>query len=203
MKCKMTFIEPMLGTLSGNPQLASEYIISKHPNKQALPTDEVQTLRDPEEDIEKETTYFARDENGRCHLWDYQVRGFLKAAHYSIILAEEFTKKDLKAVSLTQYMYKRTITNCIFVFPRRLIIQGAEPDGILERPMRVETMKGDRVCLGRSERMPAGAFVEFEIDCLNAKYHEWIIRWLDRGKYFGISQWRNAGYGRFSYVLQQ
>ncbi len=68
----------------------------------------------------------------------------------------------------------------------------------LERPMRVSTAQGERVCLARSETVPTGSTVTFTVTLLKDNLESHVYEWFDYGKLRGIGQWRNSGKGRFS-----
>lgn len=198
MKIKITFSEPVLGTLSGNKEIAEEFIISRHPDGQS--EEESQCI--PEEELEKSSTIFARTD-GRPHLWNYQIEGFFKEACAAMIHIGTMTKEELKKVRLTEYLYKKTIDEAIFVSPRKIFLElpdGGELD-FCERPLRGQTMRGERIALARSEMAPLGTIVEVEISVLNPKLSDFVKKWLDYGALKGIGQWRNSGMGRFSWEL--
>ena len=95
--------------------------------------------------------------------------------------------------------YKKTIDKQIFVFPRKIYL--ILPEGgkvtFIERPLRGETMRGERICLARSESVPAGTTIHIEISCLNKKLEGFIPQWLKYGRLMGLGQWRSSGMGRF------
>jgi len=200
MKVKITFTEPLLGTISGNREITEEFIASKNPNGvdpaeiEAIPLDET---------IEKSSTIFARNPDGKPMLWDYQIKGFFKEVCLAMIEHDLLTQKELKDVRLTSYLYKRTIDKQIFIFPRQILIQGldSEPLKFTERPLRGQTQRGERICLARSETIPAGASIVVEIRILNKKLEPFIPQWLTYGILSGLGQWRNSGCGRFSWEL--
>ncbi len=200
MKIEIEFTEPLLGTLSGDPEIATEFILSKNPNNN---TDEAECL--PNDDaLEKGSTVFPRTPAGEPLIWDYQMKGFFKSACEAMITSGKYTKEALKKYRLTMYMYKKTIDKLVFANPRRILIQ--LPDKVdaahldfLERPLRGDTMRGERVCLARSEMIPAGAKVSFEVECLNSKLEKFVKEWLDYGRLMGMLQWRSSGMGRFSW----
>ena len=76
LKCRLTTIETMLGTASNNKELHSEFIASKAPDAPSR-EEEIEAVG-VEEVIEKGTTVFSRDEDGRPILWDYQIKGVLQ-----------------------------------------------------------------------------------------------------------------------------
>jgi len=202
MKIEITFTEPLLGTLSGNKEIAEEFILSNHP--QGISKDELEAMADLPEAMEKSSTFFARNEDNNPMLWDYQIKGFFKEACSAMIHTDTMTKEELKKVRLTEYLYKKTIDQQIFVAPRQLVLQlpkGIDKDKLpfCQRPLRGQTMKGERISLARSEQLPAETKIEIEVICLNAALIDFIKRWLDYGALKGLGQWRNSGMGRFSW----
>jgi hypothetical protein len=207
----LKFTEPLLGTLPGDPKVAQEYIISRRDQSKApegatgTAEEEAQALEESDEEVlEKKSTVFARQDNSPI-LWDYQIKGFLKEACHVRIGTETMTKEELKKIKLSLYSYKRTIDGLIFVFPRKIPIQnfGDLPLQYLERPLRGETMKGERVALARSEMIPAGASIDIEIKLLNTKLADFVKQWLEYGALRGLGGWRNASYGRFETRYKQ
>lgn len=204
MKIEVTFIEPVLGTLAGDPSIATEFILSKR--EDGVAADEVETLP-PEEAIEKSSTIFPRLYNspedrgkgGVPFIWDYQWKGFFKSAFEVLCTGDQHKKETLKKARISLWMLQKTVDKMIFVNPRRTpVIFEGETD-FLERPLRGRTMKGERVCLARSERIPAGATCEIEIKTLNQNLWPYIEESLDYGELMGMLQWRSGGYGRFTW----
>jgi hypothetical protein len=196
MKVKLTFIEPLLGTLSGNKQVAEDFIVAKHPD--GMSKDEMDALIDVPEALQKASTYFSRFDE-KPHLWDYQVKGFFKGGCAALISTGEWTKEALKKFRLTQYLYKKTIDQLVFVYPRIIPLDLAGDLTFIERPLRAETIKGERIALARSEAAPVGTAIEIEVRWLNDNLEEWIRRCLDYGELVGLGQWRNGSYGRFTW----
>lgn len=200
MKQKITieFTERLLGTLSGNRDAATEFILAKHPNGHAA--DEDEALVNGEEVLEKTTTFFPADGKGPF-LWDYQIKGFLKEAMECVVDSGQYTKEELKPAGLSLYgpTCRRRFDRLVFVGPRKIYLNlpRGESLGFWERPLRAQTMKGERVSLARSQTAPAGTTITFEIETLNPKLDPYIAECLDYGKFRGIGQWRNSGAGRF------
>lgn len=202
MNIELTFTEPLLGTWAGDPKLASEFIAARNPNGPAA--DEQEVIEGLDEQLHKASTVFARDEQGRAFIWDYQVKGFFKEACQAMIGTGAFAKEELKKVSLTSYLRKRTIDQQLFVTPRRIPL--ILPDGIkklefCERPLRAETMRGERIALARSEMAPAGTRAVIDIIVMNPKLGDFVTKWLDYGRLTGMGQWRNSGMGRFEWKV--
>lgn len=201
LKVVAEFTEPLLGTLSGNKELAKDYIASKAPD--GAKDDELIIIENIDEKVEKSSTIFNRDENGPF-LWDYQIKGFIKESLLAIILSGNHTKEELKKFRLTQYMLQKTIDLQVFVSPRRipLVLPDGAETSFLERPLRAKTMQGERIALARSETAPVGTICKFEILTLQDNLEQWIKMALEYGGLHGLGQWRNAGYGRFSHVIE-
>lgn len=195
-KIRLIFTEPLLGTLSGNKEIAGEFILSKYPGK-GLSQDEVDAQPDPCEELEKISTLFARDAEGRPILWDYHIKGFFKDA--CGMLKRGYG--EMGKMSRLLKPHKKLVDGCIFVFPRQIVIQVAGEIGWEQRPIRVQTAQGERVALARSERIPAGSSLEFEILLLDARLFQQVDEWLDYGALRGLGQWRNGSFGRFGWEI--
>ncbi len=185
MFVRLTFIEPLLGTLSGDPKLAEDFIMSKHP--EGIQEDEQESL---DETMKKGTTYFARNSDGQPILWDYQIKGFFKDACSMMLRVAKVA--ELKA-------HKKIIDGLIFVKPRKIILNLSGDLTFIERPLRGQTAQGERIALARSESAPAGTIIEFEVLLLKKSLKKYIINWLDYGPLRGLGQWRNSGMGRFEW----
>lgn len=57
--------------------------------------------------------------------------------------------------------------------------------------------QGERVALANSESIPAGAWIEFTVQCLTDGLAGAVTEWLDYGMLRGLGQWRNSGKGRY------
>lgn len=199
MKVRIEFIEPVLGTLAANKEVAEDFVVNKNPKgAQQDELDAVDRI-DVEKELEKITTVFPRNEEGQPFIWDYQVKGHFKGACEAMIHGDCFTKEELKKLRLTQYLYKKTIDQLLFVAPRRMVLclPNGDPLGFCERPLRGQTMRGERIALARSEQAPIGTTFECIIEVLNKNLAPFIEVWLTHGKLSGFLQWRNSGMGRF------
>lgn len=110
LKCKLTTIEALLGTASNNKALHSEFIASHAPD--APSREEEIAAVGVDEVIEKGTTVFSRNEDGRPILWDYQIKGFFKDACGVLRKVKGTKSSKIKA-------YKKEIDGLIFVQERR------------------------------------------------------------------------------------
>jgi hypothetical protein len=192
MKIKITLTEEMLGTASANPDIHREYIASKAPDASGI-EEEVAAIGAAAA-LQKAITVFPK-ENGKPFLWDYQVKGFLKEAVGIMI---ELSPKEIKVgkTKLTKWTHKRIVDNFVFVYPRKIFFNG-EMDAVCTRPLRADTMQGERVSLASSETIKAGATIQCEIELLVPSLDELIRSCLDYGHNKGLGQWRNSGKGRF------
>ncbi len=195
IKIKITLTEPMLGTKSANEEIFTKFIAAKRPEGEAA--DEIEAAKRLNEELdekEKSMTCFHRMADGRPMLWDYQVKGFFKDACGALRTVPKSASGELKA-------YKKIIDGQIFVKERTIPIvmpEGGEI-GICERPLRAQTMQGERVALAKSEQVPAGSVMNVTIVLFNAALEKVVREWLDYGMFRGIGQWRNSGMGRFTY----
>ena len=94
--------------------------------------------------------------------------------------------------------YKKEIDGLIFVSPRQIVFDNAEMD-ICQRPLRAQTMQGERVALAMSEEIKAGATIVVTFSYYLDSQEKLIREWLDYGQLRGIGQWRNSGKGRFTW----
>lgn len=187
MKIRITFTEPLLGTLSGDNELAKDYILTKHPG--GISQDELDAQQPVEEVTEKASTIFAR-ENNQPMLWDYQIKGFFKDACSMMLRVAKV--EDLRA-------YKKIIDGLIFVKPRKILLNLSGELTWTERPLRASTAQGERIALARSETAPAGTSFDIEILLLKKDLEKYVKNWLDYGVLRGLGQWRNSGMGRFEW----
>jgi hypothetical protein len=184
---KVTFITPVLGA-QPTRDVASEYIASKvEETAGQLPDDEWASLP---ESLEKGTTVFHKFSNGQPLFFDYQFKGFLKEAGRLF--------NGLRGVRAL----RSKIDNMVFVEPRQIAIHLPEGGMIdyLERPLRAETAQGPRVALARSEKLPEGTWFECDLQVYDGPITDEILRdLLTYGADKGLGQWRNGGYGRFTF----
>lgn len=202
-KVRVTFMEEVLGTASGDPELHDTYIASKAPD--ALSREEEVAALGVGDVIEKGMTVFPRLEDGTPFVWDYQFRGFIKEAIKNI--KKHFPKSECAKVKAN----KMTVDNAIFVNPRKIPIHFPENDhrvGDCQRPLRASTAQGERIAIAHSETVPAGSYIDVSIVLcpelgkgIDAK--EVIRECLDYGQLKGFGQWRNSGKGRFTWCWNE
>jgi hypothetical protein len=191
LKVKITFTEEILGTACNDPNVHGEYIASKAPDRKTM-EEEIEAVG-VDEIVEKAMTVFPRTENGEPFVYDYQIKGFLKDGTGVLRKVKGTVASKVKA-------YKKEIDGLVFPAPRKIIIdtQG-RPLGNCQRPLRAQTMQGERVALSNSETAPEGSTIEFSIMCMTDDMYNLVVECLDYGKYRGLGQWRNSGKGRFDW----
>jgi hypothetical protein len=208
LEIQLTFTEPLLGSASNNRNIHEEFIAAKSETVTSI-REEVEAIP-PGEEFQKSMTVFPSDETG-LHLWDYQVRGFFKESIGGLI--------ELGDCDISKWQYKKAVDSFLFVGPRRIYL--CKPDGTpwkrtesfpetLSRPLRADTMRGERVALATSEVLPVGTIAKFSVTALgNGKSgaktklaiidDELIRKALAYGQLKGFGQWRSGGYGRFDW----
>ena len=181
-KYRITFIEPLLGTVPKDPKIFTRFVSAKVHGEEdeGMANEELGML--PEGVGE---TGFYSDESG-IYLMDYQVKGGFK--EWANILKDALNVRN----------FRSKVDNYVFIEPRKIYL-GPQPDGRLERPLRAQTMQGPRVTLVSSDFVKAGTSIEFTVTILPHKQLNFdvIERLLDYGRYKGLGQWRNGGFGRF------
>jgi hypothetical protein len=187
MHVKLTFVEPILGSAPSNPDIYKEYIASKAPAEKDT-TDEIESL--PADEMDKGVTVFHKLSDGRSCIMDHQIKGFFKNACSAMRDVPKSESSKIKA-------YKKKIDLNIFIKQRKIKFIDASDITIFQRPLRADTPQGPRTALSASERIEAGAKLEFDIEILVPDYYPVVCEWLDYGKYNGLGQWHNGSMGRF------
>jgi len=200
IKVKLTTTEGLLGTSPFNEEIYRDFIGSKSPDASTI-EEEVAALG-ADAVTEKGMTGFPRDENGTPFLYDYQIKGFFKDACSMLNRVggkDENGKKKKLNESSKLTAFKKIIDGMIFVAPRQIPIDFQGEVQLCQRPLRAQTMQGERVALAISEEVPAGASLTFDITVLDESHLPAIREWLDYGALRGLGQWRNSGKGRFTW----
>lgn len=195
-RIKMTFTEPMLGAIALDPAAFSDNASGANaPNIDAL-EDEIEHL--PAESTKGKTGFFRADD-GSLFEYDYVFKGFFKGACGML-------RRVPGSLSSKVTSYKKFIDGLVFTYPRQVRIY--LPEGspaeleVFTRALRAQTAQGERVALASSEVCPIGSWVEFEVETL-VDCEALLSEWLDYGSKWGLRQWRNAGYGRFTYTMEE
>lgn len=196
MKVKITLIEEVLGSSPSNEELLATYITSKAPTDE-LTSEEIDNIK--AQNAEDRITIFPRQADGTPFIYDYQIKGMLKDSCKALAAAGKAGYPGGKACAGLK-AYKKLIDGLIFVSPREIPynMNGMRMD-YCERPLRASTPQGERVSIAKSETVPAGSTIEFEITCLDPKLEDMVRECLDYGKLRGLGQWRNSGKGRYTW----
>jgi len=184
---EIELVEHMLGTVPKDPAVYARYVASKAPSPD-LANEEI-AVEETREDIEKAGwTGFHQDEEG-LFVYNYLILGFLKEAGNT--LKTQLNIKNLRS-KIDQFVY---------VQPRRIRI-GKEPTGVIERPLRAMTMQGPRVTVTRSDYVPEGTVIRFEVSVLeNKEINARVLQeLLAFGAFKGLGQFRTGSYGQFKVV---
>ena len=197
MKVKLTLQEEALGLLPAKEDVHKEYIASRAPDAKTLEEEIVERGVDAVD--EKGMTIFPRLADGTPYYFDYQIKGFFKDACQMLARAGKNGYEGGKACAALK-AYRKAIDGTLFVKPRRIPIDtcGMMMDSC-SRPLRAMTMQGERVSLAKSETVPDGSTLEFEIICLDPNLEPMVRECLDYGILRGIGQWRNSGKGTFTW----
>ena len=226
------FINPMLGTIPFSQGVVDKWIESekiKHQVKYDNLTDD--EMKEVESNAvmeleDKSWTGFHQsvdlpsdDPNfGKHFIYNYMIKGNLRYAA-SVFNGSSYEKDGNKKEFPRNF--KAKVTNAVFVGPRRVYLPlkedvDLEPhtdeDGketgfmriksSLERPLRAQTMQGPRTALAKSDYLPAGAELEFQLRLIgisgtNKVSAEHLQALLYYGQYNGLGQWRTAGFGAY------
>lgn len=196
---RLTGFTPILGSSPADPNVRTTYLASKAPDTVAAAEEEAQYLLGREED--KMTVFLRNPKSGALMLLDYQVLGFIKGSLESLT-----AQTGIKAP-------RGKVDRYVFVSPRRIDIRRADgsivldEDEVYERPLRAMTMRGERVSLAASEEIMDPWQITFTVSLLpnerskvsaGIKWED-IERALDYGELRGLGQFRNGGYGRFTW----
>lgn len=193
MKIKITFIEPVLGSQPADPEVYSKFIAANAPDAKTM-KEEIEEMGKTKYE-EKTMTVFPRTADGKPCILDYQVKGFFKDSCSAL---QKMKDEDMSRESCKIKAFKKVIDGNVFTYPRKseIIFDGEISN--LQRPLRAQTMQGERICLANSEMIPAGAYF-FATIKFPDKLEPVIREWLNYGELKGLGQWRNAGWGRFKW----
>lgn len=189
LKVKITFLESILGTQTGDKDIYRSFIGSKAPDAKSV-EEEVEAVGQ-DGVIDKGKTWFPK-EDGKPFIYDYWFRGFFKSACSALRNIKGTQSSYVKA-------YKKKIDLTIFIKDRKNFIENYNEITECQRPLRCSTMQGERVSIAISEEIPAGATVTFTIQCLDEADIRLVKEWLDYGQFNGLGQWRNSGHGKFKW----
>lgn len=196
MKIRITLTEEVLGSSPSNEELLAAYIASKAPTDD-LTAQEVDNIK--AQAAEERTTIFPKTADGTPFIYDYQIKGMFKDSCKALATAGKAGYPGGKHCAALK-AYKKAIDGLIFVSPREIPynLHGLKM-GFCERPLRAQTQMGERVSIAKSETVPAGSTIEFEVTCLDQKLEDVVRECFDYGTLRGLGQWRNSGKGRFTW----
>lgn len=193
---RFTLLTPLLGTIPKNRELFTKYVLSRYPDPEDTEDSDLQSEVEMQKDQELATapdgtgeTGFHTDHDGVYGL-DYHLVGYFKEVGNTL--------KDIPQIGIRAL--KRKVERYLFIQPRYIWL-AEKPDGHLERPLRAWTPKGEKICLVKSDYVKKGRSFEIKIILLPNKEVTWDIVELlmDYGEFRGLGQWRNAGFGRFTW----
>ncbi len=198
LKVRITMLDEVLGSLPSQEDIFREYIASKAEDASTI-EDEVAAIGvDAVE--EKGITVFPRNKDGEPCVYDYQIRGFFKAAFSALAKAGKSGYEGGKHCAAMK-AFKKGVDQHLFVMPRMIPYEFNGEMGYCVRPLRTDGPTGSRVALAKSETVPAGASFECEILMLDKNLKPLVLEALDYGQYNGLGQWRNSGKGKFTYAI--
>lgn len=155
------------------------------------------------------TIFFWNKEKDRPMLGDHMVLGFLKASGEALSRCVKKGEKR-RGIVMESSAYTSSLINqhvrCVDQFITVDSDVQRNEDGTTyyhQRSLRVKTAKGDRTALAKSEVIPAGAKIEFTLKVLSGSEitEEVLTKLFAYGELSGLGQWRNAGFGQFSYTM--
>jgi len=192
---EVTFTNELLATNSADPDIYSAYLASLASDEDRKA--ELERLGLAEVDEKGMTVFLRNKENPMIpQLKAYTWLGFLKAR------SRAQAKIDGNPiVGMTAYI--KEIDDRIAVSPKFIDLELPEGAAVdtLQRPLRAQTMQGDRVALAKSETVPAGTKCRFTFRTETLEGMKLVEACLRYGAIHGTGQWRNAGYGTFTYKI--
>lgn len=192
---RLTFTSDMLGTVPKDKEVYASYIASQEGMTDERIAEEVSTVPEPGPDEEKGWTGFHTNKDGESFIYNYMITGYMKAVTSAMRLGNDKYMNKLRA-------HNKRINGGTLIRPNRIYFEthGQEMPPPLERPLRAQTPQGERVALARSDVIPAGSIIMFELYLIKGLFEDdFVHKVFAYGNFAGgLGQWRNAGYGRFS-----
>lgn len=190
-KYRATFTEGLLATKPNDEAVHETYVAAKRAEGAAQDElDAAAKALAEVERLEKGCTVFHRNADGKPIVWDYQLKGFLKDAIKAL-------RRDPKSACSSLKNYKGVIDGSVFVKPRQIVLQLPEGKslGTCQRPLRAQTMQGERVALAQSEEAPAGTVIEFEVMTMTPGLDAILEECWEYAQFRFMGAWRNSGKG--------
>lgn len=187
---RATFTEGLLATKPNDAEIHSRFVAGKEREASQDEIDAELRALEEVEDLEKGTTIFHRDEEGDPILWNYQIKGFLKEAFRALT-------RDKSNACAKVPAYIKVIDGCVFVTPRKIKLRlpAGTQLGSCQRPLRAQTMRGERVALACSEEAPAGTTMEFDVKVLAPGLDKALAECWEYAQLRFMGAWRNSGKG--------
>ena len=185
------FTEGLLGTKPNDQEVHDTFIKGKEMD--LIPKDEQtaeeRTLAELDK-LEKGKTIFHRDEDGNPFIWNYQIKGFIKEAFKTLRRNKDSACAKIKA-------FLQVVDGCVFVMPRKIKLELPEGGKIetCQRPLRAQTMQGERVALASSEEAPAGTKIRFSVKTLIDDLDDALDECWAYAEDRFMGAWRNSGKG--------
>lgn len=195
MKIRLHFTDELLGVMSNQEDLLREYIASKAPDATTI-KEEIEAVG-VDAVAERSMTVFPRADDETPFVYDYQLRGMFKDAIGMLKSSGKSGNNAGKACSKIT-AHKKKVDGQVFIKARKnlLDLHGMEM-GFCSRTLRASTAQGERISIAKSETVPAGSTLDFEIVLFDDTLAPAIIECLNYGIYRGLGQWRNSGKGTF------
>lgn len=197
------FTEQVLSSSPNQDDIFREYIASRSPDAMSIEEEVAAIGVDAVE--EKGITVFPRTEDGKPFAYDYQIRGFFKESFGALNRAYKRGKYAGGKACGALKAFKKVTDQMVFVKPRQNVFnppEGADVEFCV-RPLRADTPQGAIVALAKSEALPAGTTLSFELILLDESLIDCIVEALEYGTLHGYGQWRNSGKGTFEYEVRK
>lgn len=187
---RATFTESLLATKPNDAEIHKTFVAAKEREASEDELTAEQRALAEIDALEKGKTIFHRDEDGCPIVWDYQIKGFLKEAFKSL-------RRDPTSAASKVKNYIGVIDGSVFIKPRkiRLILPDGASLGTCQRPLRAQTMKGERVALASSEEAPAGTTMDFSVTTLCPGLDQALKECWKYAELRFMGAWRNSGKG--------
>jgi len=204
-KYRITLVTDMLGTIPKDKETYNTYI-AEHARQtgkvsEEILAGEIADVPEPTEGRKGGETGFKEDADG-IYIQSYQFNGFIRNAANVLKDPSQIGVKNLRS----------KVREFVFVDPFKIrlfrkddngkIVQVTKNEGKESRSLRAETMQGPRVTIMSSDALLEGCFFDVEIEILDNKENidfKMLEVMFDYGSRQGLLQWRNAGYGRFTW----
>ena len=155
------------------------------------------------------TVFFWDDKKNLPCIGDHMIYGYLKAAAEAIGRVSDRQRSTVfGSISYTQSLINQHVRceDQFITFDKDIKTNKDGHPRFLQRSLRAMTAQGPRISLAKSEIVPAGASLVFnlkvmkesQLDDLNV-----LKKLFSYGVMSGLGQWRNAGYGMFNSTVEK